>query len=68
MDYDNYTVGGDVTATLNLEKIEINAYFNITYTDAERLSLNSTHITVSKYYIMYVVYISLVGIPLHECY
>ena len=46
MDYDNYTVGGDVYAELKLKKIEIEATFNITYTDAYINSKNATHIRV----------------------
>ena len=46
MDYDNYTVGGGVKASLDLDKISINAEFNISYTDAEIFSKNATHIRV----------------------
>ena len=46
MDYDNYTVGGSVYAELDLDKIQIEANFSITYTDAYINSKNATHIRV----------------------
>ena len=57
MDYDNYTVGGDVYAELKLKKIEIDATFNITYTDAFINSKNSTHIRVRILHITYLLFL-----------